>query len=93
MSHCPPLLLALALLSAPLAAQEPRRVHEAAGFRIEVIGDLKGFALDLRTTPIAEGLDVVTLRLRKPVPEPPPRFTLKWSVSTSRRSVVTSKGR
>ena len=80
MSHCPRLLPALALLSAPLAAQEPRRVHEAAGFRIEVIGDLKGFALDLRTTPIAEGLDVVTLRLRKPAPEPPPRFTLKWSV-------------
>jgi alpha-galactosidase len=80
MRHWPPPLLAVALLSAPLAAQEARSVHEAAGFRIEVLGELRSFALDLRTARIADGLEVVTLRLHAPTPQPPPRFTLKWSV-------------
>jgi len=80
MRHCPPLLLAFALLPPPLAAQEPPGVHEAAGFRIEVIGDLKGFTLDFQPRPVADGLAVVALKLTSPRPQPPPRFTLKWSV-------------
>src|SRR5262245_61331083 len=47
---------------------------------MEAIGDLKGFALDLRSAAVAPGLEVVTLRLRRSAPQPPPRFTLRWSV-------------
>jgi alpha-galactosidase len=77
--------LAAALLAAgPLRTQEgapgPRRLHRAAGFDIEVIGELQGFALDLQTRRLAEGLEVLALRLTSPQPQPPPRLTLRWSL-------------
>lgn len=58
----------------------PKTVHRAAGFDIDVIGDLKGFSLDWQTAKIEEGLEVATLRLTRPEAEVPPRLTLKWSV-------------
>ena len=73
-------LLVVALLAAPLHADEPRTVHRAAGFDIEAIGDLKGFALGFDAATITEGLEVVALKLTSPVPQPPPRLTLKWSL-------------
>jgi alpha-galactosidase len=72
--------MALALAPGPLTAQEPRTVHKAAGLDVEVIGDLKGFTLDFRADKLAEGLEVVSLKLTSPEPQPPPRFTLKWAV-------------
>jgi alpha-galactosidase len=74
------LVLAAALLGGPLAAEEPTAVHKAGGFDIAVLGDLKGFALGFDAKRIANSLDVVTLTLTSATPQPPPRFTLKWSL-------------
>jgi alpha-galactosidase len=60
------------------AAESP--AYKAAGFDIEVIGDLDGFSLDFGTTRAAEGLEIVSLKLARATPGPPPRFTLKWSL-------------
>ena len=60
--------LAAVSLSAQEPKPEPKTVHQAAGFDIEVIGDLKGFALDVRTRRLAEGLEVLALRLTSPQP-------------------------
>jgi alpha-galactosidase len=72
--------LVLALVPGPLAAQEPKTVHKAAGLDFEVLGDLQGFTLGLRVDSVAAGLDVLSLKLTSPAPQPPPRFTLKWAV-------------
>ncbi len=61
-------------------AEPPRRTCRAAGFEIAAEGDLKGFALELTPARVAEGLEIVTIRLTSPAPQPPPRFTLKWSL-------------
>jgi alpha-galactosidase len=74
------LMLAASLLGRPLAAQEPIAPHRVAGFEIRVSGDLKGFALAFQDRPVAEGLDVVRLTLTSATPQPPPRFTLTWSL-------------
>jgi alpha-galactosidase len=74
------LLLAPALLSAYLHAVEPRAVHRAAGLDVEVVGELKGFTLDVGVDRLAAGLEVLSLKLTTPTPQPPPRFTLKWSL-------------
>jgi len=70
----------LALPPAGAAAQPPRTVHRAAGFEIEVAGDLQGFALDWRVETLAEGLEVAALRLTRPQPQAPPKLTLKWAL-------------
>jgi alpha-galactosidase len=62
------------------AAQEPPAVHRVAGLDLEVLGDLKGFTLDVQPTRIAEGLEVVSLKLTSPRAQRPPRFTLRWSL-------------
>ena len=74
------ILLVAALFPTSLLGQEALSVHTAAGFEIAVQGDLKGFALELKPGKIAEGLEVVSIRLTSPTPQPPPRFTLKWSL-------------
>ena len=85
-SCCLAALVAFAV-PATLAAQEtfaplkgPRVVQRAAGFEIEVIGDLKGFAVDWKVAKLEEGLEVATLKLTRAEAEVPPRLTLKWSV-------------
>jgi alpha-galactosidase len=74
----PGAVLLASLLATPLAA-ETKRVR-AAGFDIDVVGDLEGFLLELDTTTVADGVDVVALRLTSATPQPPPRLTLKWSL-------------
>jgi len=77
----PALLLMAVLLPGRTEAQDRLRTYRTpAGFAIETIGDLKGFALDLRADTIADGLEVVKIRLGSSTPQPPPRFTLKWSL-------------
>ena len=61
-------------------AQTPAKTFSAAGFDIAAEGDLKGFALELKPRKIADGLEVVAIRLTSGTPQPPPRFTLKWSL-------------
>jgi len=72
--------LVLTLLPGALFAEEPRTVHRAAGFDVEVAGDPKGFRVELATEALAVGLDVLALRLSRPEPAPPPRLILKWSL-------------
>jgi alpha-galactosidase len=73
-------ILVLALVPSPLIGEEARAVYKAAGFDIAAEGDLKGFTVELKPTRLAEGLEVVAIRLTSPTPQPPPRFTLKWSL-------------
>jgi hypothetical protein len=69
------------LLAGRTHAQDRLRTYRTPiGIDIEAAGDLKGFTLDLRAETIADGLEVVKLRLHAPTPQPPPRFTLKWSL-------------
>src|SRR5687768_12756517 len=62
-----------------VAPQATQRVR-AAGFDIDVFGDLKGFTLTADTKTVADGVDVLALTLRSPTPGTPPRFSLKWSL-------------
>jgi alpha-galactosidase len=73
------LLLSAALPGRALAQSHPL-VYKAAGFDITAEGDLKGFTLELTPSRLAEGLEVVAIGLTSPTPQPPPRFTLKWSL-------------
>jgi alpha-galactosidase len=81
------IVLAAAAWPAASAGQEtfgplkgPKTVHRAAGFDIEVIGDLAGFTLGFTPQKIEEGLEVVTLKLTRLEAEVPPRLVLKWSL-------------
>src|SRR5207245_5905593 len=73
-------LVAAALLASRATAQERPAVYQAAGYDIAAEGDLQGFALELKPTRITEGLEIVSIRLTSPTPQPPPRFTLQWSL-------------
>jgi alpha-galactosidase len=75
-----PILVATLLLPGLSLAEERRTTYNVAGYDIAAEGDLKGFTLELRPTRIAEGLDIVVVELTSPAPQPPPRFTLKWSL-------------
>ena len=75
-----PILVATLLLPGLSLAEERRTTYNVAGYHIAAEGDLKGFTLELTPTRIAEGLDVVAVKLTSPAPQPPPRFTLKWSL-------------
>jgi len=79
------LLLCTVLLIAAFApdlamAQPAAALQRAAGVDFQVLGDLKGFALALGARRLADGLDVVYLKLTSPERRTPPRFTLKWSL-------------
>lgn len=76
----PAIFLVAALLPGPLFGREARTIYQAAGFDIAVEGDLKDFALDLKPTRVSERLEIVAIRLMSSTPQPPPRFTLKWSL-------------
>jgi alpha-galactosidase len=73
-------LLAAFLPASDVAAQDPATVRRLDGLDIAVVGDLQGFTLDLDARTIEKGLVLVSLRLRSPAPQPPPRFGLKWSL-------------
>jgi alpha-galactosidase len=74
------ILVAALLLPGLSRAEERRTTYNVAGYDIAAEGDLKGFTLELAPTRIAEGLDIVAVKLTSPAAQPPPRFTLKWSL-------------
>ena len=45
----------------------------AAGFSIDVLGDLKGFDLQSTTTKVADGVELLRLTLTSATPAQPPR--------------------
>jgi alpha-galactosidase len=74
------LVLVIACLASGRALAQPSKTYRAAGFDIAVEGDLEGFVLEVTPTKVAEGLEVAAIRLTSPTRQPPPRFTLKWSL-------------
>src|SRR5688572_16164175 len=77
--------LAMALLPGLLLAQtfvqtDPKTTHRVGDYELDVLGDLKGFTLELDIAPVEKGLDVVTLELKNATSAVPPRFTIKWSL-------------
>jgi alpha-galactosidase len=76
-------LVASALFCAAATAATPvatPNVIRAAGFDIQVIGDLHGFQLTSATHKLADNLEVLDLTLRSAQPAVPPQFSLKWSI-------------
>ncbi len=73
-------LASATLLPVPLAAQEPKTLHKVGGLDIEAVGNLGGFSLELSSSGPAAGLQTVAIKLASPQPQPPPRFTLRWSL-------------
>lgn len=68
------------LVSAPLGAEQSKTVR-AAGFDVTVDAELQGFELRLDSQTLADGVDVLALRLTSANgPKPPPRLALKWSL-------------
>src|SRR5947207_13709251 len=70
------LLLTLALAVTP----ESKHSYQVAGLEVEVLGDLKGFALDLTSAELEPGLAIVDVKLTSATPQVPPTFTLEWSI-------------
>jgi alpha-galactosidase len=69
-------LLTLLLAVAPA----PRRVEKVAGLDVEVIGALGAFSLELASTTLEPGLDLIDVHLTAPKPQAPPTFTLDWAI-------------
>jgi alpha-galactosidase len=78
MSFAPLVLLSLVLAVAPAPAG--KRVQKVAGLDVEVIGDLKGFTLELASNELEPGLHLVDVKLTTAKPAVPPSFTLEWAV-------------
>jgi alpha-galactosidase len=72
--------IALLAVAAPARADDPVSHHAVAGLDLTVTGDLKGFTLAVSADQLAPALDVVTLALKSPTAQPPPRFSVKWAV-------------
>jgi alpha-galactosidase len=70
----------LLLLTLAVTPTSPKRVHELGGLKVEVLGDLKGFTLDLTSVELEPGLHVVDVKLASPTPAVPPSFTLEWAI-------------
>ncbi|HXU80274.1 MAG TPA: glycoside hydrolase family 36 protein [Polyangia bacterium] len=83
------LLLTLALAVTP----ESKRSHKVAGLDLEVLGDMKGFALDLATVELEPNLAVVDIKLTSPTPQVPPSFTLEWAIPAHNVAGHWSTGR
>src|SRR5688572_11967472 len=73
----PLLLLSLALAVTPAP---PKKVHELAGLKVEVLGDLKGFSLDLTSSQLEPDLHIIDLKLSSATAAAPPTFTLEWAI-------------
>jgi alpha-galactosidase len=74
------LLAAMLALQSGLTAQTPARIRavSVAGFDVDLLGDLNGFALDTSTKHVADGIEVLTLSLTSAQARAPRPLTLKW---------------
>jgi alpha-galactosidase len=74
-------ILALMLLLLQFGpTPKPVAIHRAAGFDIQVIGNLDGFSLRPDVRKLEDGLEILHLTLTSTEARTPPRFTLKWSL-------------
>jgi alpha-galactosidase len=83
----------LLLFALALAAPESKRSHKAAGVDIEVLGDLKGFSLDLTSAELEPNLSIVDIKLTSAAPQVPPTFTLEWAIPSHNVAGHWSTGR
>src|SRR4051812_45919533 len=76
--------LMVGLPPAARAAEEAKVAKQSlrtpSGLDLDVVGELKGFTLDLTAEALAAGLDVITLRLTRAAAETPPPLTIKWAI-------------
>jgi alpha-galactosidase len=70
-------VLTILLAAAPLPG---KRVQKIAGLDVEVIGELGGFTLELASTALEPGLDLIDVHLTSTKPQAPPTFTLEWAI-------------
>jgi alpha-galactosidase len=77
-----PVCVAIVTLVPALAAAQAGKpvVQKVAGLEMEIVGDLRGFALRLESAGLAAGLDVVTVKLSSAKPETPPQFSVRWAI-------------
>lgn len=65
------------------ASQTPaplqKEVRQVGSEKIEVLGDLQGFSLDLKSATAEKGVEIVTLKLTRAQAATPPKFHLKWA--------------
>jgi alpha-galactosidase len=63
------------------ASQTPQTkdVGEVGGQTIEVLGELRGFSLELASVSQEKGIEILTVKLARAYPATPPAFSLKWS--------------
>ena len=73
-------LLAMLLSMTATTGGQERPPLKAAGFSIDVLGDLKGFELQSSTTRVGDGVEVLRLILTSAEPAQPPRVALKWRI-------------
>jgi alpha-galactosidase len=74
------LLVSLFLMALPSAQQERKTVVQVAGLDVEITGDLHGFSLASDVTRIEDRLEVLSITLRSPSAQPPPRLVIRWSI-------------
>jgi len=55
----------------------PKIVFSSDSIKVE--GELGNFVLEINSQNIEEGLDIITINLKNPLAETPPKFTLKWN--------------
>jgi alpha-galactosidase len=76
--------LALAAIAAPAnaapSATPPTSRQHVGGLDLDVIGDLKGFTVALSAASSAPGVEVITVKVTSPSPQPPPVFSVKWAI-------------
>jgi alpha-galactosidase len=76
--------LALAATAAPAnaapSATPPTGRQHVGGLDLDVIGDLKGFTVALSAAASAPGVEVITVKVTSPTPQPPPVFSVKWAI-------------
>jgi alpha-galactosidase len=56
---------------------------EALGYDVKILGNLKSFILTTQVEDIEDDLAIITIKLTSNTPEPPPKFSLKWSTPSN----------
>jgi hypothetical protein len=80
-SSCSLVFLLLSVMSVAQAAPEPpKQRHKVADLDVDVVGDLRGFAVKLAAKPLEPNLDLITITVQSPTAQRPPAFALKWAV-------------
>jgi alpha-galactosidase len=75
------IMISAALVPAIAISQTPQTkdVREVGGQTMQVLGELRGFSLELSSVSQEKGIETVTVKLTRAHPATPPAFSLKWA--------------